>query len=157
MSEFAIRRAGPDDAATLAALYLAARRTHLPFAPLAHRDEEVRQWIAAQLIPAGRSWLIEAEPGRPLGLLSDSVDAAGMGWIDQLYLDPARVGRGLGRALLLHALQRLPRPLRLYTFQANMGARRFYERHGFVVLREGDGADNEERCPDLLMELGGDA
>ncbi len=44
-------------------------------------------------------------------------------------------------------------PIRLYTFQANLGARRFYSRHGFVAIEFGDGRANEERCPDVLYEL----
>ena len=149
-----IRRAGATDALALADLYLAARKIHLAFAPLAHGNDEVRVWIAEQLLPAGSTWLIE-EGAQALGLLSHSVDADGQAWIDQLYLRPDLVGRGLGARLLAHALAGLPRPLRLYTFLANAGARRFYERHGFAVIAAGDGSDNEEGCPDLLMELRG--
>jgi ribosomal protein S18 acetylase RimI-like enzyme len=50
-------------------------------------------------------------------------------------------------------LARLPRPVRLYTFAANTGARRFYERYGFVAIAYGDGSHNEERTPDVLYEL----
>jgi RimJ/RimL family protein N-acetyltransferase len=45
------------------------------------------------------------------------------------------------------------RPIRLYTFQQNNGARQFYERNGFSPVRCSDGAANEERCPDVLYEL----
>ena len=38
-------------------------------------------------------------------------------------------------------------------FQANSGARRFYERRGFVAVEFTDGESNEERCPDVLYEL----
>jgi hypothetical protein len=34
-----------------------------------------------------------------------------------------------------------------------MGARRFYERYGFVPIEWSDGSRNEERCPDILYEL----
>jgi GNAT superfamily N-acetyltransferase len=40
--------------------------------------------------------------------------------------------------------------LRLWTFQKNEGARRFYERHGFDVVEMTDGAGNEEHEPDVL-------
>jgi len=43
-------------------------------------------------------------------------------------------------------------PIRLYTFQANGGARRFYERHGFQPVAFSGGRDNEECCPDILFE-----
>jgi len=40
--------------------------------------------------------------------------------------------------------------LALWTFQRNAAARRFYETHGFVLVMETDGVDNEEREPDAL-------
>ena len=43
--------------------------------------------------------------------------------------------------------------MRLYAFQQNEAARRFYERHGFVAIAFGDGSTNEERCPDVLYGL----
>jgi ribosomal protein S18 acetylase RimI-like enzyme len=48
------------------------------------------------------------------------------------------------------AKQRRPDGLELYTFQVNDRARRFYERHGFVVAMLGDGSGNEEGQPDVL-------
>jgi GNAT superfamily N-acetyltransferase len=150
-----IRRADVHDADQIATLYLAARRRHLAFAPLVHSEPDVRRWVAELLLPAARTWLISEVPsGAPLGFLSDAADERHEGaWIEQLYLSPDRVGQGLGARLLMHALARLPRPLKLHTFEANAGARRFYERHGFVVQDRGDGSGNEEGCPDLLMVL----
>jgi GNAT superfamily N-acetyltransferase len=87
-----------------------------------------------------------------VGMLAASREA-GVGWIDQLYLAPHHVGNGIGTLLLAHALKTLPSPVRLYTFQANHGARRFYERHGFKAIAFTDGQGNEERCPDVLYEL----
>lgn len=40
--------------------------------------------------------------------------------------------------------------LRLWTFQANAQAQRFYEKHGFQIERKTDGRDNEEKQPDVL-------
>lgn len=64
----------------------------------------------------------------------------------------AQPGRGRGKALLDHAKTTRPE-LRLWTFVANTGARRFYEREGFAVVDRSDG-DNEERLPDLLYWWG---
>ena len=44
-------------------------------------------------------------------------------------------------------------PVRLFTFQAGMRARSFYERHGFDAVEFGDGSANEESCRDVLYEL----
>ena len=58
--------------------------------------------------------------------------------------------RGIGAALLEHAKRERPDGLELWTFVSNAGAQRFYERHGFVEVRRTDGAENEERAPDIL-------
>jgi len=71
------------------------------------------------------------------------------GWIDQLYVLPSSQGQGIGGALLHVAKSRFGR-LSLWTFQRNSNARRFYEKHGFVLVEETDGSTNEEREPDAL-------
>ena len=70
----------------------------------------------------------------------------------QLYVSPAHVAQGVGTLLLSHALANLPLPVRLWCFQRNVRARRFYERHGFNAIRFTDGRANEERLPDILYE-----
>ena len=70
------------------------------------------------------------------------------GWIEHLYVDPARHGEGLGSALVRLA-QREQDDLQLYTFQSNARARALYERHGFTVEELTDGQRNEERMPDV--------
>ena len=70
--------------------------------------------------------------------------------IDALYLAPEARGRGLGRALLDEA--KAAGHLGLWTFQANLDARRFYLREGFREVRFTDGAENDEKLPDVWME-----
>ena len=41
--------------------------------------------------------------------------------------------------------------LKLWTFEANHGAIRFYEAHGFTTSETTDGSRNEEHLPDRLM------
>jgi GNAT superfamily N-acetyltransferase len=84
-------------------------------------------------------------------------DGAGMtgvlafreGWIDQLYVLPTAQRRGVGSELLEVAQNAFNR-LQLWTFQRNGPARRFYEARGFALVRQTDGAGNEEREPDAL-------
>jgi hypothetical protein len=59
---------------------------------------------------------------------------------------------GAGSLLLAKAKAELPQGFSLWTFQANLGARRFYERHGLTETRRTRGADNEECLPDILYE-----
>jgi GNAT superfamily N-acetyltransferase len=146
------RTARIDDAESVAEVYLASRKTHLSYAPLVHSDDDIRQWIREILIPTG--CVTVAIQGRKIvGMMATSIDDHARAWIDHLYLDPSRVGQGTGSVLLQRAMKELPRPIRLYTFQMNAGARRFYERHGFVPIVFGDGSENEEGCPDVLYEL----
>lgn len=71
------------------------------------------------------------------------------GWIDHLYVEPERFGRGIGSLLLAKALEdRSERSL--WVFERNTIARAFYERHGFEPVRRTDGSGNEEREPDVL-------
>jgi ribosomal protein S18 acetylase RimI-like enzyme len=70
------------------------------------------------------------------------------GWIDHLYVDPAFHRQGIGSALVKLA-QGQQAELRLYTFQSNVRARAFYERHGFGIEELTDGARNEEKLPDV--------
>jgi putative acetyltransferase len=71
------------------------------------------------------------------------------GWIDQLYALPGSQGRGVGTTLLQIPKNRFRR-LSLWTFQRNGNARRFYERQGFMLVKETDGSANEEKEPDAL-------
>jgi putative acetyltransferase len=73
------------------------------------------------------------------------------GWIDQLYVRPGRQRQGIGKALLGQAMK-THSPLRLWTFQKNAVAIRFYLAQGFGEIERTDGSRNEEREPDILFE-----
>jgi len=146
-----LRPATAADAIDVATLLMASRESHLPYAPIAHTAPEVRAWVRDVLLPSGNV-TVACEGERIVGVLATAREE-GIAWIEQLYLLPGWTGQGLGTRLLAHALSTLPRPVRLYTFQANADARRFYEQHGFEVIPLGDGSGNEERCPDVLFEL----
>jgi len=56
--------------------------------------------------------------------------------IENLYIDPAAQGRGVGARLLAAVEDRVAeRPITLRCLHLNPDARRFYERHGYVVAR----------------------
>lgn len=139
----AIRRATPADAPAVADVYLAAFGSTYDF-PLAHTDDEVRGWLAEEVVPRMETWVVEAE-GRVVAMMV--LDQVGL---DQLYVEPGWHGRGIGSRLVELAKERRPGGMDLYTFQVNTRARRFYEHHGFVVVALGDGSGNEERQPDVL-------
>ena len=138
------------DADSVADVYLRSRKELVACAPLIHSDENVRDWIRRHVIPAGRTTIAIVD-GLVAGLFTVST-ATDCSWIEQLYLHPACVGRGIGTRLLELARSELLPPIRLYTFQCNERARRFYERRGFNPIAFGDGSGNEEKCPDILYE-----
>lgn len=72
------------------------------------------------------------------------------GEVEAVYLAPLARGRGLGRALLDEAKAAEP-SLTLWTFQANLAARRFYEREGFVEAFMTNGDENTEHLPDVRL------
>jgi GNAT superfamily N-acetyltransferase len=142
----AIRRGGAPDARAAADLYLRAREAALRAGsiPAGVHDDDVRGYFASHIVEDCELW-IAGDDGALAGILV--LDGE---FVDQLYVEPDLTGRGIGSALLAVAKRERPQGLRLWAFQTNTGARRFYERHGFVAVRQTDGRDNEERAPDVL-------
>ncbi|WP_199489274.1 GNAT family N-acetyltransferase [Micromonospora craniellae] len=139
------RRAGPEDARAVADLLIGARRAAVGAIPaMVHSDAEVREWVSVVVIPDREVWLTEGGDGRLLAVLV--LDGH---WVDQLYVDPARTGRGLGTRLIELAKSLRPAGLQLWTFASNTGAQRFYLRHGFALVDTTDGSGNEEKAPDI--------
>lgn len=147
-----LRSAHSGDADVIATVLFESRRAFLPFLPSLYSEHEVRHWVLHVLLASGKVTVAEVH-GRVVGVLAVSEDSHAA-WIDQLYLLPGFDGQGIGGQLLSYAHETLPRPIRLYTFQQNHGARNFYERHGYKPIEFTDGHGNEERCPDILYELG---
>lgn len=108
-----------------------------------HTPDEDRWFWSERMLATCRVW------GRFADRDLIGVIAFREGWVDQLYVLPAAQRRGVGTALLGLAQRQLDQ-LSLWTFQRNHAARRFYEAHGFVAVRETDGSGNEEREPDVL-------
>jgi len=140
----ATRRAGPDDAQAVADLLIRARRAAPAITAAVHSDAEIHQWIATVVLAEREVWLLEEAGGGPLAVLV--LDG---GWVDQLYVEPASTGGGLGSHLIALANSRRPDGLQLWTFATNTGAQRFYLRHGFTVAETTDGSGNEEKAPDV--------
>ena len=152
MSDVALRRATPADAAAVAEVYIESRRRAAPAIPSAvHGDDEIHAWIAGVVL-AHRDVRVAEAAGRIVAMMALDGD-----WLDHLYVLPAFQGRGIGARLVELAKRLSPRRLRLRTFQANRPARDFYEARGFVAVALGDGSGNEERAPDVLYEWTGDA
>jgi len=141
-----IRRALPTEVGSLARLWCRSRAASVPSIPPAvHTDEEVHQWFAEVVLPTCEVWVADTQGEAKALMVLDHE------WIDQLYVDPASTQGGIGGALLDHAMRERPTGLKLWTFQSNLDARRFYEERGFVAIAATTG-DNEEQAPDVCYE-----
>lgn len=122
-----LRRGIDSDAEAIAELYLRARKRAFPAIPLvAHTDEETRRWIARRIVPHTELWVAETGDGSLVGMLVLDND-----WVDQLYVEPALTGQGIGGDLISLAKRQRASGLRLWTFESSTDAHRFYENHGF--------------------------
>ena len=134
----------PADTVAAAQLYLLARRAAVPaIPPLVHADDDVRRWFHTVVVPELQTWLAESD-GQLVGVLVLDGDE-----LDQLYVHPSWLGRGVGGQLVRLAQRERPDGLNLWTFESNRRAHVFYERHGFQIVGRTDGSDNEEGCPDI--------
>jgi GNAT superfamily N-acetyltransferase len=139
---FTLRPATDGDAEAIAQLYFASFRL-LTFLPMLHDIDSYRWYVANVMLKQYAVTVAEDDTGIVafLGLRGEE--------LGQFYTRPDRIGRGAGTQLIETAKASGVAALDLWCFQANTRARRFYEARGFRAIRFTDGADNEERTPDV--------
>ena len=143
-----MRRARPDEGATVGELYWRAREAAIPaIPPSVHPHDDVIAHFAS-LLDSQDVWVVD-EDGVVVALLILTP-----GWVEHLYVEPDRTGAGLGTLLIDHAKREQPGGLDLWAFQSNTAARRFYERNGFAAIAFTDG-ENEEGAPDIRYRWDG--
>lgn len=153
MTDVSIRVASRHESEACVDVFRAAWRG-MTFVPQdLHSEAEDRRWMrnvfASQFVlvaETGRAGERGDVAGKIVGLLSMSD-----GTVHNLYIQPGYQNQGIGHRLIETAKTCSGGELRLWVFEPNRGAIRFYERHGFVTLRKTDGRDNEEQVPDRLM------
>lgn len=134
-----LRLAHGGDAAEVADLLLRSRRAAHGIPASVHSDAEVRAWVRELLLPSCDVWLA-TEREQLAGMMAVRGE-----WIEQLYVSPAHQRRGHGTRLLQLA-KASSASLALWTFEANLVARHFYEAHGFTQVGA-PSSDNEEGAP----------
>ena len=144
--DITVRKPQSGDALCIAALFLAARRGALSYLPEIHSDEETRDWIADVVLKTCEVWV-----GLSVGEVTGFV-AVNDNILEHLYVLPKYQSAGVGNALLSKAKELSSGGLTLWTFQRNLGARRFYENRGFKAVEFTDGSGNEEAEPDVRYE-----
>ena len=138
-----IRRATRDDAEAISRVFVRARddMTYLP-----RIVDEHRPLLGGWFLDRDEMW-VEEEEGVVVGFIGINGEE-----LTHINVDPGAQNRGVGTALLDQAKRLRPDGLELWVFQKNVGARRFYERHGFPLARLTDGAGNMEKEPDAFYE-----
>ena len=141
-----LRRATAADAVEVATVYIGSRRAAAAYLPTVGTDAEIRAFVIDRMVPQHETWVAEVG-GRIVAVMVLDGDM-----VEQFYVSPGEQRRGVGDAMLAHARQLRPAGLRLWAFQRNTPARRFYEARGFIAKEFTDGATNMEREPDVLYQ-----
>jgi GNAT superfamily N-acetyltransferase len=123
-------------------LFRRTREQNMPYLPILHDAAEDALWLTQLVTGNGEVWLVLRDAPAGFMTLRD-------GWLDNLYVAPEMQGNGIGSELLAHA-KKVQNSLQLWVFQKNVRAIAFYESRGFVLEKQTDGAENEEREPDAL-------
>lgn len=153
---FTLRPAVEADGPAVAEVYLRSLRIALPRISSIHSDESIRAWVVDHIMNEHEIWVGVDGHDRLVGMLGlgppdptaiDTIHAR----IQYLYLDPSVIGMGLGERFVELAKEHFSEGLQLWAFQVNVAAQRFYARHGFVEVERTDGAENDEREPDVRM------
>ena len=139
-----VRRARADESDAVAAVFRASKKAALPYLPDLHTAAEDRAYLREHVFPSCDVW-VALEEHAIVGFC-----AFRDGWIDQLYVESAHQGRGVGSALLERA-KSAQQHVQLWTFQRNVRALAFYAARGFRIVRRTDGSGNEEHEPDVLL------
>jgi ribosomal protein S18 acetylase RimI-like enzyme len=141
----AFRVAEDLDCDAVATVFRTSRQFFLPYLPDLHTFEEDKAYFRKVAFKECEIWVAE-EQQKVVGFCAFNRE-----WVEHLYLLPGYTRRGIGQALLAKAKEKAEE-LQLWVFQANVDAISFYERNGFVKIRETDGSECQEKMPDALYK-----
>ena len=146
--------AKPDDAATLTAIALAAKRHWgYPAAWLAEWAPGLR--VTPEFIAANETfvaWADDRRAGEMLGFAALIVADDGEAWLEHLWVRPEAMSRGIGRALFEHAVTRARgRGFAHLRIESDPHAEPFYLRMG--ARRTGTATSSVQGVPRLLPLL----
>lgn len=139
-----LRRATLNDADASAVVFTESRRAADASIPLAVHTPEEDAWFVREVLLGERETWIAVDGESVLGVLTLDHD-----FLDQLYVASSAQRSGIGSLLVALAKRQRPQGLQLWAFASNLPAQAFYEKHGFIETERTDGANNEERAPDI--------
>ena|SRR5436305_7117425 len=98
-----------------------------------HPPPEQLRYLEEKVVPGNRVLIVlEEARSAVIGFMATTPET-----ISQLYVHVSHQNRGIGAMLVNIAKRNSHGRLRLFTFEANKNAQRFYERHGFKVVARG--------------------
>ena len=98
-----------------------------------HTFEDHLRFVEQELVQSNSVVIVlEKGTGKVVGFL-----AATTATISQLYVHVDHQSKGIGSMLVNLAKQNSNGRLRLFTFERNKNAQRFYEKHGFKIVARG--------------------
>lgn len=155
-----IRSACRGDVSTIAVInvrgWQAAFRDIIPDDFLDRMNPEERQSFVGQMIERGSPYhvAVAEDGGEVVGYvmlgppISGDLESSAIHELYSLYVEPDRIGTGIGRRLMDHALEYLRHgdwdEAVLWTFQDAQPTSRFYERAGWYL----DGTEKTEEIPE---------
>ena len=129
-----IHRALAEDAAALSQIAFAAK------AHWGYPERWLEIWkpqltFSSEYFEQNESWMAE-EDGVPMGFYTLQ-DKAGNAWIENLWVSPEFIGRGIGKQLFLYAAElSRQRDYKTLQLEADPNAVGFYKKMGMVQTRE---------------------
>jgi len=98
-----------------------------------HPLEDQLRALEQKIVPHNRVLLVlDPRTSAVIGFLAYTSET-----VSNLYVHVDYQNKGIGSMLLDIAKKNSSGVLRLFTFERNMRARQFYERHGFKIIRQG--------------------
>ena len=129
-----LRPARPDEGEQLREIAIASK------AHWGYDLDRVRAWAAAgdfspEALRSKELWVVEVD-GRALGWAA-LIPKRELCWLDELWIEPAWIGKGIGRMLFQHAAERGRRlGAKRMEWEAERHAIGFYEKMGGRYLRD---------------------
>ena len=146
-----IRRVRPEEAATLSQIALAAKR-HWGYPERWMEIWKPQLTFSSEYFEANESWVAEIN-NAPIAFYT-LLEKDGNAWMDNLWVSPEFIGKGIGKRLFLHALElSRGRGDRKMQLEADPNAVGFYEKMG--MQKVGERVSEVEGRPRILpiMEL----
>ena len=146
-----IRRALPEEAATLSRIALAAK-SHWGYPERWIEIWKPQFTFSPEYFEENESWVAEIN-GMPIAFYT-LLEKEGNAWIENLWVSPELIGKGVGKELFSHALElSRQRNYKIVRLEADPNAVGFYKKMGMKKI--GERASEVDGQPRILpiMEL----